>query len=134
MLKRINNNLYLAAFSFVQNCKQTYPSKDLMDEDVAEQFDNSLDIIRRYHIQCNNDQLIEAEKLCKVSKKKTGKLQLFKQQAFDCLMNNEYDEFNELSDEIGRMKNEYARRNYRKMLDEASKEYQIYLKGLKNER
>ena len=128
--KHITNEQYLVSLHFVQNCRQTYPELDLMEEDIQDMFNKALNTINIYIAQNNEEQLIESLKI----NKPKGKLQTFKEQALECLKNHEFGEFNELSDEVSRMTNIYAKNNYRKMLCQATSEYQQYVKDLQNGR
>jgi len=129
MLKKpITNEEYLAALHFVQNCKQTYPELDLMEEDIQDCFNKSLNIITKHQDQINREQLKETKDI--QSKKGLGKLQRFKAQALECLKLGDNGEFMELTLEVNRMKNEYARAKYSLMLSEAKREFQLYLQQI----
>lgn len=134
MLNKINYETYLAALHFVQNCKQTYPEINLMEEDIQEQFYHCISIIDQYHIELNKEQMIESKKIESSKNKIKGKLESFKEQALFCLISNEIGEFNQLQEEVGRMKNEYAKRNYERMLNKAKNEFKEYILNLREGR
>lgn len=89
------------------NHLENYPDDE--DKDVC--FDEALKIINYKQKEIVKN---------KNSKKKPGKLELYRRACRDCIEQEAWSELTELREEVCRIKNEYARRKYLKIWSEES--------------